>query len=364
MKPKILFTDGEGPIVFKDLAADIAEKTVPGLFPILSFYDDYLAEVGTEGYQAGDTLALIVPHLLARGVTDEDVANEARDAKVCLGVEDYIGGLKRDGWTVRIISTAYSQLWELVGRHIGMPIQDIACTTLNLENLREHFGSVSFFNSVNEAERQILSLAPLAKRAMQEVDNGKPIVKVLEGDENFSPLLKALNSFYWQALEEEGYKTLEAVTVIGGRRKIEAAKGFAQELGIDLSSVAYVGDSITDDALHARLSQENGLPIAINGNFYALRNARVAVATADMRHVRPLLDAWQLGGFEGVQRFASMNDGRISPRNKEGSPMTETFSGAHYDLINSSDQEGFRKILAIHKEFRTLVRGAATAQLG
>ena len=86
MKPKVLFTDGEGPIVFKDLAADITEKTVPRLFPVLSFYDDYLVEVGTEGYQAGDTLALIVPHLLAHDVTDEDVAREAKEAKVCLGV--------------------------------------------------------------------------------------------------------------------------------------------------------------------------------------------------------------------------------------------------------------------------------------
>jgi len=82
MKPKVLFTDGEGPIVFKDLAADITEKTAPGLFPVLSFYDDYLAEVGTEGYQAGDTLALIAPHLIAHGVTDQDVENEAKDAKV------------------------------------------------------------------------------------------------------------------------------------------------------------------------------------------------------------------------------------------------------------------------------------------
>src|SRR3990167_1168289 len=98
MKPKVLFTDGEGPIVFKDLAADMMEQTVPKLFPVLSFYDDYLAEVGTAGYQAGDTLALVAPHFLAHGVTDEDIAEEARDAKVCLGVEEYISGLKRDGW--------------------------------------------------------------------------------------------------------------------------------------------------------------------------------------------------------------------------------------------------------------------------
>ena len=363
MKPKVLFTDGEGPIVFKDLAADIAEKTVPGLFPILSFYDDYLAEVGTERYQAGDTLALIAPHLLAHGVTDEDVANEAKDAKVCFGVEEYIAGLKRDGWDIRIISTAYSQLWKLVGKHIGVPMEDIACTALDLASLRERFGQNGLTDAVLAAEKNILELIPLASDAMREVDQGKSVIEVLGKDPRFARLLGTLNKFYWEDLPSTGYKALEAVTVIGGRRKIEAAQRFAQELGVGLSDVAYAGDSITDDALHARLSQERGLPIAINGNTYALRNARVAVATKDMRKLRPVLDAWQQGGFEHVQRFVNLN-GAASQRTKEGAPISEGTSTAHYDLVNRTNPEDFQRILRIHKESRKLVRGAATARLG
>lgn len=363
MKPKVLFTDGEGPLVFKDLAADITGKTVPGLFPILSFYDDYLAEKGTEGYQAGDTLALVAPHLLAHGVTDEDVANEAKDAMVCFGVEEYIAGLKRDNWTVRIISTAYSQLWELVGKHLGIPMRDIACTKLDLKNLRERFETASFLNAVRETEKQILALTPRAREAMQEVDNGKAIVSVLEGDIKFSPLLKTLNDFYWTNLKEMGYETLEAVTVIGGKRKVESAQRFAQDIGVSLSDVAYVGDSITDDAMHVRLKEEGGLPTAINGNAYALRNARVAVATKDMRRLRPVLDAWQMGGLELVQRFVKLNGTNISS-GREGSPISEISSAAHYDLVDPSNQEEFKRTLAVHEEFRKLVRGAATARLG
>ena len=363
MKPKVLFTDGEGPIVFKDLAADITEKTVPGLFPILSFYDDYLAEVGTKGYQAGDTLALIAPHLLAHDVTDEDVAREAKDAKVCLGVEEYIAGLKEDGWTVRIISTAYSQLWELVGKHINVPMEDIACTTLDLASLRKSFVANGLFDATRNAEKNILGLISLANQAMKEVDQGKSVVEVLGKDLRFTPLLSVLDELYWRKLPSMGYQTLEAVKVIGGKRKIEAAQKFARELGVDLSDVAYVGDSITDDALHARLSQENGLPIAINGNQYALRNARVAVATKDMRKLRPVLDAWQMGGFEQVQSFVRLN-GVSSSGVKEGSPIVENSSDVRYDLIDPSNQEGFQKTLSVHKEFRKLVRGAATARLG
>lgn len=364
MEPKVLFTDGEGPIVFKDLAADIMEKTVPGLFPILSFYDDYLAEVGTEGYQAGDTLALIAPHLLAHGVTDEDVANEAKDAKVCFGVEEHIAGLKRDGWTIRIISTAYSQLWELVGDHLGIPMQDIACTKLDLKSLDDHFGNLKFFKmEVLRWENELPVIIPMADKAAGEVDGGRSVIEVFE-DPKFEPLKSTLNVFYWEKLRiMQNYRILNEVKVMGGRRKIEAAQKFANDLGINLSDVAYVGDSITDDALHARLSQEKGLPIAINGNNYALRNARVAVATKDMRDIRPVLDAWQSGGFEQVQKFVKLNSAS-SLRTREGTPIAENFSGAHYDLVEPSDQVGFRRILDTHREYRRLVRGAATARLG
>lgn len=363
MKPKVLFTDGEGPIVFKDLAADMTEKTVPRLFPVLSFYDDYLAEIGTAGYQAGDTLALIVPHLLAHGITDEHVANEAKDTKVCFGVEEYIAKLKSDGWTIRIISTAYSQLWELVGKHIGVPMEDIACTKLDLKTLRELFSSSNLLEIVLAREKEILGLTSLANEAMKQVDQGKSVVEVLGKESRFAPLLGVLDKLYWEELPSRGYQTLEMVKVVGGKRKVEAAQGFARELGVNLSDIAYVGDSITDDALHARLSQEGGLPIAINGNNYALRNARVAVATKDMRSIRPILDRWQQGGFEQVQQFVNLN-GASSSRTKEGAPISEDTSTAYYDLVNSADREGLKRVLRTHTKFRKLVRGAAIARLG
>lgn len=363
MKPKVLFTDGEGPIVFKDLAADIMEKTVPGLFPILSSWDDYLAEIGTEGYQPGDTLALVVPYFLAHDITDEDIAQEAKGAKVCLGVEEYIAGLQKDGWEVRIISTAYSQMWKLVGAHLNIPMEDIACTKLDLAGLRRRFGLKNFSSIIDDAEQKILSLTPLAQDLMNEINEGRSVVEVWGVDSRFANLRETLDGFYWKRLPEMGYRVLEEVSVMGGRRKIEVAKRFAQELGVSLSGVAYVGDSITDDALHAHLKKEGGLPIAINGNSYALRNAVVAVATEDMRQIRPVLDAWNLGDLEGVRRFVDLNGELSTVRGKEGLPI-ETESSAYYDLVNPRDQEGFQGIVKRHREIRKLVRGAATARLG
>lgn len=372
-KPKILFTDGEGPIVFKDLAQDIMGRVsfehngqlIPGkeFFAVLSFYDDYLAEVGTAEYQAGDTLALIVPHFLAHGITDEDIVQEAKDAKVCLGIEEYISGLKIDGWQVRIISTAYSQMWELIGAYLNVPMEYINCTKLDLASLRSRFGSESFYGRVFGTERQIISQIPLAKEAMAEVDAGKSVVDVLGNNEKFASLRKTLDQFYWQDLPSTGYRTLEAVRVMGGRRKIEAAQQFAMELGVTLSDIAYVGDSITDDALHARLKQEGGLPIAVNGNHYALRNARVAVATKDMQAIRPLLDAWEKDGFGGVGVFVQESQTTTQLFGKESNPQVVEENGK-YHVIDPNDQGAFTEIVKIHGEFRRLVRGEATARLG
>lgn len=357
MPAKVLFTDGEGPLVFKDLAQDLMERAgLADFFELLSLYDDYLAEVGTEGYQAGDTLALVVPHFLHHGLTDSDVVEESKDAKVCLGVEEYIKGLQNDEWEIRVISTAYRPMWKLIGDYLGIPQEHIACTELNLSELREKYQMPRFNDVVEKMEQEVL---PQVLEIKKEIDKGRLALEIFE-DPKFASLRDRLDKFYWQELKELGYPTLETVEVCGGRRKIEAAQHFAAELNVSLKDVAYVGDSITDDALHKHLKEEGGLPIAINGNIYALRNARVAVATRDMRDVRPVLDAWSQGGMEEVEEFVK-TWGRPTVRiRKEGEPIFKD-EGVYYHLI---PKEGpGRNVIALHGIFRSAVRGAA-AKLG
>jgi len=370
---KTLFTDGEGPLTPKDLAKDIFKritffydgKEIPGevYYSVLSFYDDYLAEKGTEGYQAGDTLALIIPHLLAHGITDEDVMEEARTATLCPGIEEHFSRLKNDKWNIRIISTAYSPMWKLIGDRLGIPMEHITCTRLDLSSLRQHFRNETFNNTVKFAEQKVLSMLSLADQAMEQVDKGKPIVQVLEEDKKFKPLLKAFDGLYWEMLPEMGYETLNEVKVMGGRRKVEAAREFADKLGIPLSKVAYVGDSITDSAFARELKREGGLPIAQNGNSYILRDSVVGVATTDMRKTRIVLDKWALGGLLEVQKFVVQTKG-IPLRSKEGQPVSENIWGACYDLLNPNNEIEFAKVLSSHKECRSAIRGLSTARLG
>lgn len=365
---KVLFTDGEGPLVFKDLAQDLMGRIVfeckgqkingADFFELLNLYDDYLAEVGTEGYQAGDTLALVVPHFLHHGLTDGDVAKEAKDAKVCLGVREYIDGLKKDGVEIRIISTAYRPMWKLVGDYLGIPQEQIACTELDLKSLREKYQTPKLDATVEKMEQNVLPLLFWVAEMKEKIDKGNSVVEVFK-DAKYASLTQRLDKFYWQELKEQGYETLKEVEVVGGRRKVEAAKRFASELDVSMSRVAYVGDSITDDKMHEFLSKEGGLPIAVNGNVYALRNARVAVATIDMWALRSVVDAWWKDGFEGVRNFVSSTKARLVG-GKEGTPVPQE-EGPYYHLLETPEDRA--EALAVHKGFRKLVRGPA-AKLG
>lgn len=367
IKSKVLFTDGEGPIVYKDLAFDLMKritfylgrKEILGrsFFEAISFYDDYCAEIGMQGYQAGDTLALIVPHLIVHKINDSDVLEESKTASVIKGVEAYIKDLQKDYWDIRIISTAYRPMWNFIGGHLGIPQEHIACTELDLNSLTKQWASQNFRNAVENFEQQVLSMLSSVEQAISKVEKGVSVTQVLADGGEYEKWRTTMDQFYWQTLPELEYKPLEIVSVVGGRRKIEHADRFARELNVSLKDVAYVGDSITDSALFKHLKKEGGLPIAVNGNRYALRDALVAVATTDMTGLRVVLDRWSEGGLRGVENFIEENT-VLNRRGKEleGSPESENFP--HYALVSKKNLD---ELVAIHKVTRKAVRGEAAA---
>src|SRR3989337_2883882 len=74
---RVFISDCEGPISKNDNAFEAAARFIPNgdkLFTLISKYDDVLADVIKKpGYNAGDTLKLILPFLKAYGVTDRDL---------------------------------------------------------------------------------------------------------------------------------------------------------------------------------------------------------------------------------------------------------------------------------------------------
>src|SRR5680860_898070 len=74
---RIFISDCEGPISKNDNAFEITKNFIPkgdSFFALISKYDDVLADIlNKPGYNAGNTLKLILPFLLAYDVTDEQI---------------------------------------------------------------------------------------------------------------------------------------------------------------------------------------------------------------------------------------------------------------------------------------------------
>lgn len=346
-KSKILFTDGEGPLVLKDLARDIANKRIsPIYFDALSMWVAYVSEQPSPKLRPGDTLSLIVPHLLAHNVTDEDLESESERARIAHGVKDYLSSLKSEGWEVRVISTTYTHLWRDVSKRLGISRSEIACTRLNLGVLQEHFGSSGFLQLADQTEQFIDRNEQKIREALNAFRGGLPLEAVFATD----PMKKVsyeLEHFYFTQLPDLGFLPLKEIPVVNGHRKVEAVFKFANELGFgEYNDIVYVGDSITDDLTLEFIRENRGLAIALNGDEFAIRNANVAVALDDRRNLKPLLDAWANAGMKGVQSFI---EGQ--PKSTSGKERGEVLEGQNM-ICHKVSIENVHEIARIHRVYR------------
>lgn len=304
-KPKSLFTDGEGPIVYNDLAREISARLQGGqqFFDTLSLWVTYLTELYPDQFQPGETLAFLVPHLLANGIKDDDLRQEAsRNTKLTPGVREYLGYLRSAGREVRIISTAYQHLWEIAGPMLDIPPEHISSTRLSLDQLegvwpKDLSSEVKAVEETIQANTGDIMDAHNAYRSGQE-----SLTQIFAERPSMVKVEDIFRDLYMRTLPLYGFNPSEITRVIGGDRKAEAIRKFSEELGIKPSDCIYVGDSITDDRAHAFIAREGGLAVSFNGDYFAIRNATIAVAARDARALVPLIDAFDMG-HEGVRRF-------------------------------------------------------------
>ena len=135
--PRLFVTDCEGPLTRNDNAMEVTAAFVPDgaeLFARLSRYDDFLADVVHKpGYNAGDTLRLIVPFLLAYGVGDRDVEEYSADTVLVVpGARDLLRDVSA-ALPSYIISTSYSPYVRALCRGTGFPFAQCRCTKLELD---------------------------------------------------------------------------------------------------------------------------------------------------------------------------------------------------------------------------------------
>ncbi|GAI64110.1 unnamed protein product, partial [marine sediment metagenome] len=91
---------------------------------------------GREDYEPGDTLALITPFLAHYGIEEKQIADMGQEAKLTPGAVELISRLKSRGWQAFCISTSYEQYASAITQRLGIPRENVACTSFPLDQIR------------------------------------------------------------------------------------------------------------------------------------------------------------------------------------------------------------------------------------
>jgi energy-converting hydrogenase A subunit R len=371
---KTIFFDLEGPLSPQDNAYEVMKligKEGAFIFEVISRYDDIISLEGREGYEPGDTLALIVPFLLLHGITEADIKKVSERAKIVEGAEYLFEKLQAENWDIYIISTSYEQHAYNVGRKLGVPENKIICTNLSLKLLRKVLSKTlrekkalpkEYLDTVKKAEEDIIEL-------YSDIDNTELIVN-------------RLDDFFFHQLRALGYDIF-TTRVIGGERKAEAVREIAKEKGEEPSDVIAVGDSITDYKMLKEVATHGGISVVFNGNEYAVPYANVGLASVDIRFLHIVCNAFVRGGKGEVMEVVTKweeNQGGFEknpadvPRNcitddirnfvmKQKVLGREKMPFPYFHNIEQADERRKEEIIKIHKRVRLRVREEA-AKLG
>ncbi|MEM4701554.1 MAG: HAD hydrolase family protein [Candidatus Bathyarchaeia archaeon] len=268
---KVFISDCEGPISKNDNAFELTAHYVPNgahIFTVISRYDDVLADVVKKpGYKAGDTLKLILPFLRAYGVTDRKMQSFSAETLLLISnVKESLAFIRKVA-NAFIVSTSYEHYIRALCQAIDFPSENVYCTKVKMDDY-----------PLSQKERyRLWELATeIAKMPVIEIPKGASSIK--DFSRPHQQVIRRLDEIFWEEIAKmEIGKIFEEVNPVGGREKAEAVMQIAKKLGISLSEVVYVGDSITDVEAFKTVRSGDGLTISFNGNEYAIREAEIAV---------------------------------------------------------------------------------------
>lgn len=322
--------DLEGPLAPQDNAYELMKLFPNGdkIFEVISRYDDLLTLEGRESYEPGDTLALIVPFLAYHGIKEEQIGIMGQRAALTPGASELVSKLKVHGWQVFCASTSYEQYATGITQRLGIPTQNVACTSFSLNKISQSL-TQDDFTLLEEMEKQISNLSSMV-------------------DDNIKRLL---DHFYWQELPQtKSGKMVTEVKPMGGSRKVKALEHFAAKTGEPLSHWVTVGDSITDFNMLQAVDNAGGLAISFNANEYALPYSTMSLASTRLDDLWVILETWGKGERIAVEKM-------VREREEIGGEGTR---GHFHWLAGSND---IAEPLKIHSRIRRLVRKEA-AKLG
>jgi len=358
---RVFISDCEGPISKNDNAFETTSHFVPEgekLFTVISKYDDALAYVlKRPNHKAGDTLKLVLPFLKAYDISDSVMCEFSAHNLIL------IAGAKETSRYVRkvapsfIVSTSYEHYIRAVCGALDFPYKNAYCTKLELDK----------YDVPKNEQTRLKELArEIAQMPMLEVSADK------ESMHDFSTAdqetIRRLDEIFEKEIANmEAGKIYQEVDPMGGVEKAEAVRDIVRKLGLPLSDVLYVGDSITDADAFSLVRKGNGLAASFNGNEFAVKNAEIAVLSENSIVTAVISDVFIR--FGKAQALTTANDWNRESLAK--SPVNRALLDRLFKLypnelpkVKITTHENMETLAEESSQFRKRVRGEAIGRLG
>ncbi|HUY00961.1 MAG TPA: HAD hydrolase family protein [Candidatus Deferrimicrobium sp.] len=354
---KVCAFDMEGPLSFTDFAAEICKLLGPRLkyekldefFQMISNYDDYLIdnpqiirELKIPSYEPGDTLKLLAPIYVSFFTDAELIEISKKNIGLIPGSKDTINYLKKE-WDISIISTSYTQHAYNVARELGIPLDHVYCTTLDIDSTR---------NIIEDIQDHLHVLI-------------ETIFEVyLKKGSDLEAVIEDLHQFFWKK-DSDYVKAMNTIFVRGGHRKEAAVVEISEKLSVPISEMIATGDSITDKDMLRRLNEEGGIAISFNGNQYSIPHANVAVTSPNLMGVIAIFsnrnNVWDfLEKWEKIYSTFAENPNKI-PGDLIDKKLRSYFIQHNFvprlDNLKKATVKEKEKIIGYQKKMRKKVRG-------
>jgi len=361
MEKRFFATDCEGPISKNDNAMELAAFFLPEgetFFARISKYDDFQADVEHRpGYRAGDTLKLILPFFKAFGVTENDMESFSRDHILLLPGAGETLSFISSLMPCYIISTSYTPYIRSLCRAIGHPEKNSFSTSVPLDQY-----------PIREDEKKRLITIEKEIASLPDFDWPASASGLSDLSLDHRRIIQRLNQIFWGEIASmEIGRLLFEIHPVGGEEKAEAIRKISALLDNPLSQSFYAGDSITDVQAFQEVNHAKGAALSFNGNFYAVREARIACLSPNTLPVSILACIFFQEGTSGVFSLAAnwnrkgMLEAGVNPSwidslfPPNASPVSEVY------LLNSENRS---RISERSSRFRKEVRGESIGALG
>lgn len=358
---RVFISDCEGPISKNDNAFELTSHFIPKgrkIFTVISKYDDVLAGIFKRpGYKAGSTLKFILPFLKAYNVTDDKMCDfSAKTLILIQSIKETMQYIRKVAH-VFIVSTSYEHYIKALCRTIGFPYKDTYCTRVHIDKYTVAEKEIMMLKEIAEeiAEMSIIKI-PLKAKSINDFSSKD------------QETIQRLDEIFLKEIPEMKIgKIFSEVNPVGGGEKAEAVRDAAERLGVNLTEVMYVGDSITDLEAFQLVRENGGLTVSFNGNRYAVKNAEIAVLSEDSIPTAIIADVFSRFGKQQTSRLAeAWNRETLKESSVNSALLTRLFKLHPKGLpkVKIVTNENMEFLAEESSKFRKKVRGEAIGGLG